>query len=153
MPSITTHQPIAVGSGVVTAFACSYRQPLPERLIETLGGALGGWATGMLADKLDPPDHPRHRGIGHAIIPNALAVSGYAQCASKWQEALRSRADEYETAASQTPPGTLRIWFSLLAFLCRLGVGAIAGAVGGHWSHLILDSHTAYGLPLLFQGC
>lgn len=153
MPSITTHQPVAIGSGIVTAFACAYAQLLPERLVETLGGALGGWTTGMLADKLDPPDHPHHRGIGHAIIPNALAATGYAQFARKLQEGLRTRATEYDTAAAQTAPGTLQMWYFLLAFLCRVGAGAIAGAVGGHWSHLILDSQTAYGLPLFMKGC
>jgi hypothetical protein len=152
MPNRTTHLPIAIGCGTIAAFTIAYRQPFPDCLAETIGGALGGWATGMLADRIDPPEHPHHRGLGHALVPNSLAAAAYVPLAREWQQTLRLKAQGYESMAAQAPPGSPQWWYVVLAYCCRLASGALAGAVAGHWSHLILDSHTTCGIPVFLQG-
>ena len=42
-------------------------------LIEAAGGAAGGWLGARLPDMIDPPTSPRHRSIGHGIIPTGSA--------------------------------------------------------------------------------
>jgi hypothetical protein len=152
MPNRATHQTIAIVTGAVTAFACAPNRGLSERLAEAIGGGIGGWTTGMLADKLDPPDHPHHRGNGHALVPNAIVAAAYANIVSDWQQALRAQATAYARIAAQIPPGFEQCWYRILEFLCRALSGAIVGPLVGHWSHLLLDSQTAYGIPLAYAG-
>jgi membrane-bound metal-dependent hydrolase YbcI (DUF457 family) len=153
MPNRKTHQPIAIIAGAIAGYACANNQASRQCIIETIGGGIGGWATGMLADKLDPPDHPHHRGIGHALIPNTVLAAGCVQIAADWQTKLRHHAADHTTIATFAPSGFGVLSHHLLELLCLALSGAIAGAIGGHWSHLYLDSQTTFGIPLLLRGC
>lgn len=148
MPNRATHQPIAIITGTIAGFAAASQQPPRERIVETIGGSIGGWATGMLADCLDPPDHPHHRGIGHALLPNALASAVYVNIASDWQRALRAKAATFAQAAAQALTPIEQCWYQFLELACL----ALAGALAGHWSHLYLDSQTCFGIPLVCPG-
>lgn len=152
MPDISTHQPAAIASGAAAAFLCAPGQPAAARFVEMIGGAGGGWATGMLADKLDPPEHPHHRGLGHAVIPNALVTAGAITLVSEWQQSLRRNAAEFEIKAALQPSGYGGLFYHFLALVCRFVSGALSGAIAGHWSHLVLDSRTPFGIPLLVPG-
>lgn len=73
MPSANTHVPIGLMVGASRDTSTPKEAPSLDRLIETLGGLLGGYIGARLPDIIDPPTSPNHRDIAHSAI-NALLV-------------------------------------------------------------------------------
>lgn len=118
-------------------------------LFEVLGGIGGGVLGGKLPDMIDPPTSPRHRSIGHGVIP----VTGMTKWVSKnlgaIQEKCRSAATSYETRARQETDQFKAFVFNILAVLLRFLAGAVAGVVAGYLSHIVVDGFTPMSLPLI----
>ena len=96
--------------------------------------------TAGLADILEPSKifGPNHRSFFHGMVLNGgLAAAAYKP-GKEWLLSLVHKANECDN--KQEP------W---KAFMYRVLVGLIIGGVGGHTSHLLADSITPKGLPVL----
>lgn len=126
-------------------------QPKLVLLLETLGGAWGGWIGGQIPDWLEPAKgNPRHRGLCHSEI----AVMGVLQLGKKavrgWEGFFRDTAGRLEEEARQHPDQVLHSVFRLLiAGSCRIFAGFLAGLVAGFVSHILLDAATSTSIGIL----
>lgn len=143
------HRAVGIASGGGLAWHRARSQPAPHVVAETVGGVVGGLVGARLPDLIDPPIHPRHRGIGHGIVPVALGASLAFLRLDGWQESLRSEADRRAQLrrGSSSVLGSALHW--LVEIFCRFASGALAGFVGGYLSHVALDGFTPAGLPLV----
>jgi hypothetical protein len=87
-------------------------------------------------------------GIGHTLLPHALASAVYLNIASDWQHVLRAKAAAFAQAVAQAPTPIEQCWYQFLELACL----ALGGALAGHWSHLYLDSQTCFAIPLVCPG-
>ena len=61
MPNRNVHGPVGTASGGLYAVYMSYGQPLSHVMAEAARGAVGGYAVGVLPDRIDVATHPGHR--------------------------------------------------------------------------------------------
>ena len=136
-------------AGAALAFALSKGQPLRRRIIETIGGAVGGFLAAHLPDLAEPADSPNHRGFFHGLLFNVLLIVFFACMLSLGQSKLRAKADHHADLAceARTPGPKLRHWSA--EFFFRFLAGAAAGAWVGYGSHVALDAFTPRSLPLI----
>lgn len=132
MPNSRAHKLIGTGAGVICAIGYgSCCQNNKEKVWQfALGGAIGGYTTSGLADILEPSKTlgPNHRGVFHGIAFNgAVSVLSY-QPLEKWFQSLVDEADNFDYRGE-----------NIKAFVNRLIVGFLIGALGGHISHLLAD--------------
>ncbi|MCC7169903.1 MAG: hypothetical protein IT459_05615 [Planctomycetes bacterium] len=148
MPCRDQHEPVGVvAGGLSAAFLADRANGSP--FVEGIGGALGGWLGARLPDIVDPPLSPRHRSVGHGVVPTLAALRILAGQIPRWQASLRQKADEL-TAAQLANAGAGQLpWNRLLAFCCLLLSGAVVGLVVGYATHLYMDAMTASGLPFI----
>ena len=142
------HKFVGTLAGTGFAYYAARNQPDISRVIEALGGAVGGFVGGKLPDVFDPPLHPRHRSVAHAIVPLGVAAHQCARYLQTWQETLRRFAQNEAALKTQSQDPLERIWHSMLEFAYRLISGAIAGLIAGYASHVALDAVTPSGLPV-----
>lgn len=142
------HRVAGLAAGASYATIRASAQPAGPRVIETAGGALGGLFGAKLPDLIDPPTHPGHRSVGHGLIP--VGLTGYAvyRRLEGWQDHLRRTADWHSNMLAYVSDPWERFKHWLMAHLCRLAAGALAGFIAGYASHLALDAFTPSGLPL-----
>jgi hypothetical protein len=152
MPNRSFHQPQGALWGTVAALAVASGQPPRSRLIEAVGGSIAGYGLSMVPDGFEPATSPHHRGFAHAVAPNVLAVGVIIDKLPEWQNWLRTKAEEHSYAAETATTPALQLWNVFLEFCLRLAAGALAGAVGGHCSHLWFDSKTTFGIPVFCTG-
>ena len=118
-------------------------------LPELIGAALSGALTSKLPDILEPATHPNHRSTFHS--KGFLAVTGTV--ALPWAEKKRQRqhqladyarfqANAPENESDQAYWLRKMVWHEFVA-------GLLAGLVVGYISHLVADSFTPKGLPIL----
>ena len=141
MPNKHVHRPVGTVLGGTAAFALADPE---HRLLETLGGLIGGWLGSVMPDRIDPPISPRHRSVGHGVLSAGGSLVALFSNLPRLQEWLRSKARELEAARSPSTFGHFR----LLAALCRSCAGLIAGFLTGYACHLIQDSRTPAKLPV-----
>lgn len=149
MPNRKTHTKVGAISGATYAFYKAKDQELLHIALETLGGALAGYVGGRIPDIIDPATSPRHRSIGHGILPNGILASLYMNQIDGWQQSLRHQAKQFCEQRKSTDSVVGKAGFRLLELLCYLSAGALAGLFAGHISHLLLDLSTPAKLPLL----
>ncbi|HIJ51911.1 MAG TPA: hypothetical protein HPP66_02010 [Planctomycetes bacterium] len=142
MPKCYEHKVIASATGAISAFGYGYyaEQDFAKAWQYALGGVLGGRITAGIADFLEPSKifGPNHRSFFHGIALNGgLAAAAYNP-GKEWLLSLVHKAIECDN--KQEP---------FKAFRYRVLVGLIIGGAGGHISHLLADSITPNGLPLL----
>ena len=142
MPKGYEHKVIATATGAIAAFDYGYyaEQNLAKACQYALGGVLGGRITAGLADFLEPSKifGPNHRSFFHGIALNGgLAAVVYNPC----KELLLSLVHKAIECDNKQEP--------FKAFRYRVLVGLIIGGAGGHISHLLADSITPKGLPVL----
>lgn len=149
MPNRPVH---LVSSGVAGAVFANYRarqvnaiQPFSE----FLGGAAGGLMGGILPDVFDPPTHPGHRSLAHALIPVGAGSTAWIRALDGWQARLRGRADEYSRLQVRESDPVLKTWYGAVATALRMLCGMLAGLVAGYLTHIVLDFATPRGLPLI----
>lgn len=149
MPNYKTHQFGGAIGGGAFAYYCARGQEPQAVLLETMSGALTGSIIGVVPDRIDPPNSPRHRSAGHGVVPVAIGTTAYLKNLDSWQNSLRSIAQEHTISRSQTDSFWSQLWHLLVEILCRIAAGALAGIAGGYISHLALDATTPMGLPIL----
>ena len=143
MPNSRAHKLIGTGAGIASAAGYSLCcQNTKENAWQfALGGAIGGYTTSRLADILEPSKTlgPNHRGFFHGIAFNgAVSVFSYHPL-EKWFQSLVDEANNLDSRGE-----------NIKAFVNRLMVGFLIGAIGGHTSHLLADLiRSKKGLPLL----
>jgi hypothetical protein len=148
MPNHDVHWPVGTASGGAYALYMSYGQPPCHVIAETLGGAVGGCAGGVLPDRIDTPDSPRHRADAHTMALTGAIGCIVQQNLPDWQVWLRARADEFARMGAASTSGIDQFLFMLGEFFCRFLVGLIAGVLAGYASHLVLDFFTPASLPI-----
>jgi hypothetical protein len=143
------HRRVAVPVGACAAFLAAHDQPLHLRIIETIGGALAAIPGTACPDFIDPPRSPRHRSVGHGLLPIGAAGFWAAKNLRRWQTWLRTWASHYrqQVAGEQDPWRRFLLIAAEIAF--TLAAGAVAGFLAGYASHLVLDATTPAGLPVL----
>lgn len=144
-----THRAIGTlaGGGYGLAKAQNRR---PERLlVEVVGGLLAGTLGARLPDVFDPPTHPGQRSLAHGLAPIAAVGTAAVGRLDGAQARLRAEADRRAALRASATTSLQRLWQQVLAILCGLGAGALAGLLGGYGSHIALDAFTPAGLPLL----
>ncbi len=116
----------AVGAGLAVWQFCEKQGIQLDPSIALIATA-GGLAGGRLPDLLEPARHPNHRQLGHSVSVGATLI------------ALIPKLTDDEQC-----PQWLRDNAALRIFCISL--------IGGYLSHLLLDSMTKKGLPLLDRG-
>ncbi len=142
MPKSEVHKFLGTTTGTFVAFEYGQYFKLEDEYCWqlALGGAIGGYTTARIADKLEPSEilGPNHRGAIHSIALNGLSSYLAYNPAKNLFQSLIDKANKFDNNNEH-----------FNAFLCRLAVGFLIGAIGGHASHLLLDSGTHKGLPFL----
>ncbi len=149
MPNRKTHDAVGAGSGAAIALCLARDQDLIGVVFETLGGALAGKYASRLPDVFDRPVSPNHRSLGHGVLLNGYALASSVENLSEWQDSLRRHAGKFARLQTESNTASEANWYLVLEILSRMASGAIAGALAGYASHLILDSRTKKGLPLI----
>ena len=149
MPNHDVHWRVGAISGGSYALYMGYGQPAWHVVAETAGGVLGGIAGGVLPDRIDTPDSPRHRAEAHSMAVTGVAGRFVSQQLPEWQALLRAHADRFSAKRAQSKSPLEQFVFWLLEFSCRFLVGLVSGALAGYSSHLVLDFLTPMSLPLI----
>lgn len=137
----------AIG-GPIAGAALSIQANRHPTFAEACGWVTSGIAGAKLPDLLEPAYCPRHRRFCHSTcVLAADLVVLQSKFLQDCIEALRTTAQEHHARAHSDPNGSglHEVWGYLLEFLA----GVLPGLLGGYASHLILDSTTPCGLPLV----
>ncbi len=148
MSARRTHRTVGTFAGGGYALARARHQPTEHVLLEVIGGLLAGALGARLPDVFDPPIHPGHRGLAHGVLPVTAAGVAAVTVLNGWQDRLRAEADRRAALRASAATPLERLWHGLLAWLSRIGAGALAGIIAGYGSHVILDAVTPASLPL-----
>jgi LexA-binding, inner membrane-associated putative hydrolase len=148
MPNHNVHWPVGTASGGAYALYMGYGQPARHVVAETLGGAVGGFAGGVLPDWIDTPDSPHHRAEAHSMAITGTAGWILNQNLTEWQSRLRAQADCFATRRAQSLEPFQQFFLWLAEYFCRFLAGLIAGVLAGYASHLVLDFFTPMSLPV-----
>ncbi len=149
MANRRTHSLIGAAAGGATALYLARAQEAPLRLVEAVGGLIGGVAGGRLPDILEPAQDPWHRSVAHALVPAGVVGRTFVPRIPRAQQHIRAWADRCRVQSEAATNNRDRIIFLLAEMACRFAAGAMAGIAGGYASHLLLDADTPRGLPLL----
>jgi inner membrane protein len=150
MPNHNEH---LVWGAVAGAGYCLFSSSIVRRreisLAELIGAALSGAITSKLPDIIEPATHPNHRSTFHS--QSFLAATGIV--ALPWAEQKRQRqhqlADSARFQASAQQNESDRSYWLRKMLWHEFVAGLIAGLAVGYISHLVADSLTPKGLPLL----
>jgi hypothetical protein len=149
MPNRDVHGPVGTASGGMYAVYMSYGQPLSHVMAEAAGGAVGGYAGGVLPDRIDVATHPGHRAEAHSMAITGTVGWIVRENLPEWQAALRSQADRFAAMRVQTESLLLQTLFWISEYFCRFLTGLAAGVLAGYASHLALDFFTPASLPII----
>ena len=149
MPNHDVHWPVGTASGGAYALYMGYGQPLWYVVAETAGGAVGGFAGGVLPDRIDTPDSPQHRAEAHSMAITGTIGLILKENLPGWQSALRAQADTFAVMRTQSTSPLHQFFYWLAEYFCRFLAGVIAGVLAGYGSHLALDFFTPMSLPVL----
>ena len=144
MPKRKEHIKTSSSIGAVVAGVWSYKNgdSICEVSCSMLGGYVGGKAVARLPDIIDPPISPNHRGIGHGLLPNSALAKELKSTFFKLLNALHQLVDDFKRI------GTFP--YLVLALVCKFFWGIVIGAVFGYGEHLVTDSFTPKGLPVIY---
>ena len=148
MPNGKVHGSIGLLVGGGLACYVARFQEWDRRLLETIGGALGGYAGGRLPDLFEPARTPCHRGFAHSGAAAAAIIGSYPEFGSL-ADKCRCRANHHELGPSTVEDPLHKLGHHLVALFWRLLAGFLSGLVNGYLSHLALDAFTPKALPLL----
>ena len=159
MPNRKTHVAIGVSAGSVAAMFAALRNDqeitFGEYVAEVMGGAAGGFIGALAPDILDPPTSPFHRDLGHGAFQASIGAYQFSVHYAAVQEMLRVKADEcwasFEREQALGNNGSALLWMLAWTALRSLA-GFLVGFAAGYASHLIADSGSKMGLPLIAAG-
>lgn len=149
MPNRETHVAVGATAGLACAVVNSLNQDCLDIAIELFGGLCGGSAGAMLPDLIDPPCHPRHRSLGHGLVPVGSAAALWAKNLHFWQNRLRELADQHRMQRNAANDILEVIGHALMELIFRFLAGLAAGVGAGYISHIILDLGTPCCIPLV----
>lgn len=149
MPNRATHESVGAVSGAVVAGYAARDLEGIAFLTEVLAGYLGGKLGGRAPDLIEPAIHPWHRSVAHSCATGSGISVSLAKGTRHWQEVCRTRARTHRVLATQSPDLTSQLHHDLLALWWHFLAGLVVGFGAGYISHLVLDSMTPSGLPLL----
>lgn len=144
-----THIAAGMVSGAVMAAYAGRREVGPHRVIEVVGGALGGALGAVVPDLLEPAINSWHRSLAHSYITAGMGIAVLPQRITAWQEYCRSEAGRHEDLCAMAADDWGRFGHALWALLSLILSGLAVGLAVGYASHLALDLTTPRGLPLL----
>jgi len=136
MPNKDVHVKVGMGVAVagtsIASIAMHEKLSLQELLVRIMGATIGGYLGARVPDIIDPPSRgPHHRSTGHAIIPNGAA---YCLLYQYFMASRHKLVDDHSTNKN---------------LFNQFIIGGMDGLVAGQASHLILDSRTPFGLPIV----
>lgn len=149
MPNRNAHQVLGAFAGGGAAFIRARNQQPIHALVETLGGAFAGYHFGHWADRIGTPTSPHHRSAAHGLVPVAAANVASFNALDAAQEWLREQADNPARRSAEAGRSLMGFIHFLLEMIYRFASGALAGILGSYDSHLLADSTTKAGLPLI----
>ena len=149
MPNRPIHIATSTPAGAGYAFYKANNQNDLSRLLETLGGAGGGYLGAILPDRIDPPFHPGHRSWGHGLGPVTAATAVWNQKLDGCQDSLRQQANYHAQLRTQSTDLLATAWHSVVELVLRLLSGFVAGIGAGYVTHVALDFGTPRCLPLI----
>jgi hypothetical protein len=149
MPNRPIHVATSTPAGTCYAFCKANNQNSLARVLESAGGAVGGYVGGILPDYIDPPFHPDHRSFGHGLCPVVAGTVGWYQALDGWQNHLRLLADEHAYHRSGSTDFLSTAWHACAEWVLRLLSGFLAGIGVGYVTHVALDFGTPRCLPLM----
>ncbi|HLJ87775.1 MAG TPA: metal-dependent hydrolase [Candidatus Angelobacter sp.] len=159
MPNCKTHQWVGALAGGLDACYQAQGKPHSDAVLETIGGAIGGYVAGMLPDVLEPAVSPWHRDVGHSVTVGGGVLVLRATLA-QWAQQCRDKAQNCSAILMIAVPGTNifvpasvtpfnQLVSSLAELFWKLLAGFLNGLSAGYASHLLLDAMTPRGIPLL----
>ncbi len=150
MPSRNVHKVVGAVVGATAALATARRMTQRRLLMAALGGAVFGAFGGQLPDIIEPADSPNHRNSFHSAT-TAVALSALtAKNVEAWQNRCYDAAEYFQWAKeSNSANGVEEFLYSIMELTCEFAAGMFPGFAAGYVSHIVMDGHTAKGLPLL----
>jgi len=161
MPGRRTHQLVGTATGTVYAAYRAGTQNPRDRLLETAGGAVGGYLGSTFADYLEPAISSWHRGPAHSGGTGAMVLLLVDQL-FKWEAFCREKAKECAAipmVPAINPQGTVfvpaqlsplvQLFNTIAELFWRFLAGVPNGFATSYLSHLALDAATPRCIPLL----
>ena len=137
----------AAGFGIclLTAVAAGRKISISE----LIGAVVSGMTFSKLPDILEPAIHPNHRSTFHSLgFIGAAAPPAWKWSEEKMQEHRRLAEMSRIQADAATSQQERNRW-QMMALAHDLAAGFFVGIVPGYVSHLLADSLTPKGLPIL----
>jgi hypothetical protein len=161
MPGRRTHRLVGTVTGTAYAAYRARDQNPGHRLLETAGGAAGGYFGSTLADCLEPAISSWHRGPAHSGGTGTMILLSLEQL-TRWETFCREKAEQC-AAIQMVPvmhpqgivfvPASLsplaQVFRAITELFWRFLAGVPAGFATSYLSHLALDAATPRSIPLL----
>ena|SRR5882672_6639188 len=142
------HALIGAGAGSLTGWTLAIKANREPTLPEICGWIVGGIGGAKLPDLLEPAYCPRHRKFCHSGCVLAIDLAFLqSQMLENWIQALHDKADEHRARSLSDPENALI--YCLSAILCEFLAGVLPALFGGYASHLLADSTTPCGIPII----
>lgn len=149
-----THRKVGTALGAAAAVInADDTQELWKRILEGVGGAIGGNVGARMPDWIEPALHSWHRDVGHSITTVAAIVRLTPKVITSWERYCRKNAREAAKQKRAAAAAGQPTWWLLLGEMYwTVATGFLRGLAVGHVSHLALDAATPRGIPLLTRG-
>lgn len=142
------HMTIGLAAGIAGGYTLALRAHREPTLAEICGWAAGGVCGSKIPDFLEPAYCPSHRKFCHSgctLVLNLLALE--SKTLEGWIQSLHRNAADQRLLSQADPQNTF--FYSIRAILFEFLAGLLPALLAGYASHLIADSATPYGLPLI----
>ncbi len=150
MPNKDTHVFFGTASGAIYSLSLSKDQEVNNRILESIGGGIGGYCGSRLPDIFNPANQPRHRAFAHSMLTGTVSTVNANEIAFLWIKTFREMADYFKACRQDEQISdfnkNLCLFFEILM---RVMVGIGPGLIAGYISHLALDATTQRSLPLV----
>lgn len=141
-------------AGVCSALSVSAIYPRyksEDLLHQLIGLSIGGYLGARLPDILDPPTNPRHRSLGHGILPCTYSLNFLWESLSpEWEIFFIKKAEYFQRLHNNSSDPFMKVIYFLLMQLSHFFVWMCKGLIIGYASHLLSDFTTPMGLPIFF---
>ncbi len=149
MPSKNVHVPVGMTSGLAYSLYLTRNQQGSDRLLEVLGGVVGGYCGGRLPDVLEPANSSMHRAFAHSTTTGAAISLSAHTSAQEWVLFFREGAAGLQRRRQTYPMSDVDQTINVvLEVFLRIAAGIGPGLLAGYASHLALDACTPRSLPL-----
>lgn len=150
MPNKNTHVVVGAAAGAAFSLFVSKGQKDENRLLELIGGCIGGGLGGRSADLMEPASHPGHRQFAHSAVAGTISAVNAPAIASGLAEFFRDMADNVADYRKQHCTADFDKNLNVIVEITlRILAGVGPGIIAGYISHLALDAMTKKSLPLL----